>query len=306
MTNEELCVAIQSGTGDRLQLLEQLYLQNTGMIERIIKRYQEIEDLEDLRQESFFGIAHAADLWDPESGTLFISYAVYWIRAAVRRYIENCSGAVRVPSETRSMITRYRNTVNAYSVKFGRAPTEKELCDELRLFPDQLDAIRKAAQALNVRSTSEIVGGENDDLTLEDTIADDMDTIGDALEAIQAEQQRAALWNEVNQLDPQQAAVIQERYRAGRTLKECSAAIGTTPGKAKRIEYKALQALREPPHVQRIKPYWVESAAYSVGISNTGYSVFERLGSSQEIAVMRLEQRAGMNLQGVKFPAIGV
>lgn len=41
MTNEEVVIAIQTGSWDRRELLEQLYLQNAGMIEKVIRPFRE-------------------------------------------------------------------------------------------------------------------------------------------------------------------------------------------------------------------------------------------------------------------------
>ena len=64
MTNEELVIEYQTGNK---AVIEQLYLQNRGMIEKIVRRYAGIEELDDLRQESFFGLVKAAELWKPEN-----------------------------------------------------------------------------------------------------------------------------------------------------------------------------------------------------------------------------------------------
>ena len=58
MTNEELVHEYQAGNRE---VIEQLYLQNSGMIEKIVRRYSGVEELEDLRQESYFGLVKAAE-----------------------------------------------------------------------------------------------------------------------------------------------------------------------------------------------------------------------------------------------------
>ena len=202
MTNEELCIAIQSGTGERQELLEQLYTQNTKIIERIIRRYRGYEELDDLRQESFFGLVQASLLWKPKKDCKFLTYAVYWIRQAILRYIEECSGIIRVPSNKRQMIRQYDKILNSYRVRFGRDPSDRELCALLDLTPEQLKDLRNNAQALRIRSTSEPVGGEEDDITLEDTIAAAGDPIQDTIERIQREELARELWSCVDELKP--------------------------------------------------------------------------------------------------------
>lgn len=305
-SNEELAIEYQE-TGSRAAL-EQLYLQNSGMIEKIIRRYSTTDELDDLRQESFFGIAKAATLWKPEKETAFMTYAAYWIRAAIHRYIENCSGVVRIPTHKRAQIGRYHRAVNSYRVRFGRYPSRMELCAALELNQDQLEKLKKDVQAARIRSTSEPIGGEDDDLTLEDTLAAAGDPIEEALERMQHEQLSAELWSCVDDLEPRESTVIRSRYgnEQALTLKECGENLGVSVERVRQVEAAALRKLSKPRYTKRILPYLDEGTAHSWGMRGTGRGVFERSGSVQERAMMLLEEIAGTNLYyGVKFPVFG-
>lgn len=228
MLNEDLVLMIQRNE-DKARHLGELYEQNRGVIAIIAKRYSEYAETEDLMQESFFGLSEAAARWDPEAGTKFISYASYWIRAAIISYIRK-----REPAAV---------------------------------------------------SLSAPIGGENDDITLEDVIKSDADAIGDTLEAMSTERLASVLWPMVEELESLQAAVIKERFRKGSTYKQCGAALGIPEGKARRKEEKALQNLRTRKAV--LLPFMSDSERYSKGISFTGLSYFKKTGmSSQERAVI--------------------
>ena len=305
MTNEQLVLEYQAGNREAL---EQLYLQNSGMIERIARRYGGLEELEDLRQESYFGLVKAAQLWKPEKETAFMTYAAYWIRAAISRYIEECGGVVRIPSYKRALIGRYYRTRNSYRVRFGRDPSDRELCAALDITKDQLKELKKDIQAARIRSTSEPIGGEDDDLTLEDTLAAAGDPIEEALERMQHEQLSAELWSCVDELEPRESAVIRSRYgnEQALTLKECGENLGVSPERVRQVEAAALRKLSKPRYTKRILPYLDDGTAHSWGMRGTGRGVFERSGSVQERAMMLLEEIAGTNLYyGVKFPAFG-
>lgn len=302
-SNEELVIEYQK-TGSRAAL-EQLYLQNSGLIEKIIRHYSGVEELDDLRQESYFGLVKAADLWKPERESVFTTYAVYWIRAAIGRYIDNCSGVIRIPSHKRVLIGRYHRAVNSYRVRFGRDPSNMELCAALDITKGQLKELKKDAQAARIRSTSEPIGGEDDDLTLEDTLAAAGDPIGEALERMQHEQLSAELWSCVDDLEPRESAVIRSRYgnEQALTLKECGENLGVSVERVRQVEAAALRKLRKPRYTKRLIPYLDDGAARSWGMRGTGRGVFERAGSVQERAMMLLEEIAGANLYyGVKFP----
>lgn len=297
MTNEELVHEYQAGNRE---VIEQLYLQNSGMIEKIVRRYSGVEELEDLRQESYFGLVKAAEMWNPEKETAFLTYAIYWIRAVIGRYIEECGGVVRIPSYKRALIGRYYRTRNSYRVRFGRDPSDRELCMALDITIDQLKELKKDIQAARIRSTSEPIGGEDDDLTLEDTLAAAGDPIGEALKRMQHEQLSAELWSCVDDLEPRESAVIRSRYgnEQALTLKECGENLGVSPERVRQVEAAALRKLRTPRYARCLLPYLEESAARDMSLRGTGHAAFERTGSVQERAMMRLEEWAGMNLYG--------
>lgn len=293
MTNEELVLDYQSGNKDAL---EALYSQNVKMIDKIIRKYCGVEELDDLRQEAYFGIVKAAENWNPEKDCSFITYAIYWIRSVILRYIEECGGVVRIPSHQRALIGKYHRERNSYNVRFGRDPSDRELCFALGVSSEQLQELKKDLLITRIRSTSEIVGGDDDDLTLEDTIAAEGDQFEDVIDSIQHKQLSDTLWSCVDDLGAQKASVIRGRYKESRTLKECGESLGVSMERARQIERNALRELRKAKYTKRLKPYLTDQAAYTMGLKFTGFSSFEKFGSSQEVAMIRLEELSGMSL----------
>lgn len=293
MTNEELVLDYRSGNKDAL---EALYSQNTGMIEKIIRKYGAYEELDDLRQEAYFGIVKAAEQWNPERNCSFLSYAVYWIRAAIVRYIEECGGVVRIPSHKRALINRYNKAVNNYRVRFGMYPSDIELRALLELTQEQLERLKADIQSSRIRSTSEIIGGEDDDITLEDTLTAEGDQYEDVIDKIQREQLSDTIWSCVDDLKPQHASVIRGHFGEGKTLKECGESLGVSTERARQLEQGAIRELRKSKYSKRLRPFLTEQGAYTIGLKFNGIGAFERVGSSQERAMMFLEQMSGMSL----------
>ena len=303
VTNEELVIMFQNGD-DKQKCLEQLYCKNFGIITKICMKYSSVEDLADLRQEAYFGIARAAEMWKPEKEKSFMTYAAYWILSVIKRYIDECSGVVRIPSNKRDLISRYNRTMNQYRLRFGCDPSARELCGLLDIKPDQLSELKKAIKAVQIRSTSEIIGGDNDDLTLEDTLAAEGDPIEELIERVQHEELSECLWSCVDGLEDQRAGeVLRKRYKEGRTYKECGDDLGISTERARQIEAKALRELRKPRHTKRLTPYLTDYAASRWGLTGTGYTAFRRFGSVQERTLMKLEDLTGVSLyHGIALP----
>ena len=106
MTNEQLVAQIQGGL-DVKENMQQLYLQNKGMIYRMVKKYRNIDkmtDIDDLMQQAYLGLVEAVDRYEPEKGVLFLSYATYWIVQSVKRYLEQCGRVMYLPAHTQEKV----------------------------------------------------------------------------------------------------------------------------------------------------------------------------------------------------------
>lgn len=90
MSNEELVYLYQNG--DR-KALDSLIEQNGGIIYKLANKFYIAKtnsiDVEDLIQEGFIGLITAADKYkfNIENPCVFITYAVYWIRSKMQRFI---------------------------------------------------------------------------------------------------------------------------------------------------------------------------------------------------------------------------
>lgn len=89
MSNEELCVLAKGGdTEARNQLLEN----NLSFIQQQANKIWGQSgngriDVDDLIQEGCFGLMEAISRFDPERGTKFLTYAVWWIRKFMQEMV---------------------------------------------------------------------------------------------------------------------------------------------------------------------------------------------------------------------------
>jgi RNA polymerase primary sigma factor len=93
--DEEHDLAVRARAGD-LAARQRLAVHAIGFVAALARRYRRGQlPLEDLIQEGHIGLLHALDKFDPEAGTRFATYAAWWIRAYLRRYVQGARSVVR-------------------------------------------------------------------------------------------------------------------------------------------------------------------------------------------------------------------
>ena len=272
MSNEEIVTRIKAGI-DGAANMELLYNQNRGMLCKIASKYQSYAEYDDLLQEGFVGLCNAVDAWEPEGGASFISYAVFWIRQAMQRYIENNGSCVRIPSGQHQKIRKYKKIRSQYLKLLGREPADWELCRLLDVSRDNLRRIQEDARKGQIGSLNAPLS-EDGELSLEDTIPDQRDDYAAVLDAVQNDELGAVLWPMVYELGERPALVLRARYQDGKTLKETGEALGCGLHQASGIESNALRTLRRPRYTDRLRPFLNDGAIRSRAMHGTGAQRF--------------------------------
>jgi RNA polymerase primary sigma factor len=92
---EEQALAVRARNGDVIAK-RQLVCHNLAFVLAIAQRQQRgTLSLDDLVQEGNLGLIRAADKFDPSVGTRFSTYAIWWIRAFIGKYLKEARSAVR-------------------------------------------------------------------------------------------------------------------------------------------------------------------------------------------------------------------
>ena len=287
MTNEQLVVLIQNAE-DRSENLAALYGQNVGLLVKIALPYTGRCELEDLLQEGFLGMMTAADLWEQRAGVSFMGYAVFWIRQRIQRFYENNATLVRLPSYWHDRIRRYKREVEALRHAFGREPSSAEVAASLEVDVKEVEALKKAAQALEMVSLDSPIG-EAGDAVLGDAVADPCDPIDDVIEAVQREELHEAVERVLEDLGGREAAVIRETILEDRTLKDVSGELGISTERCRQLKQKALQELRKSRYKRELEPFVERLANESISRSSLGYFKTTQT-SAPEWAAIKIDQ----------------
>lgn len=294
MTNEQLVARIKAGenVGENMA---QLYEQVKRFIHAVAWRYRDSGMVEDLEQEGFLALYDAVDGYDEAQGARFLTYAEYWIRQRISRYLQANGSSLRLPVHCREKLLRYKRLCSSFQLEHGREPSEREIARLMGLTLEQVREIRGNVCMARVGSLDAPVKGLDggEDTTVGDLVAAPADPTGEAVDRVQSAQLCAVLWECVDSLSGQQPAVIRQRYQDGMSLREIGEAQGTTAEAVRQIHAKALRELRASRFSKRLRPFLPESdQLYSMELHGNGVGKFNRTWtSSTEQAVLWLDQQ---------------
>jgi RNA polymerase primary sigma factor len=137
-------------------------------------------NMEDISQEANVGLIRAVDKFDWRKGFRFSTYAVWWIKQAVRRFISSQSSHVKFPAGSRHLIYQINRLRGEYEKEFGVFPEDKEIASMLGVTPDSVSSLRVGMQwPVNIDHP---VGGEHGSRTYAEVIPDMSFSIDDMID----------------------------------------------------------------------------------------------------------------------------
>lgn len=156
---------------DDLESRNKLIVHNLRLVHWVSKKYYNpgVNELDDLFQSGVIGLMKAIDKYDPDKG-LFSTYAVLWIKQEIRRYMSTTVNSIRVPEYMSELKRNLIKAKNQLIQELEREPTVLELSIKMG------KPIKTINEILNIIdepiSINSVIGGEYDNITLEDAILD--------------------------------------------------------------------------------------------------------------------------------------
>jgi len=119
---------------------------NRGLVHAVAARYQHRGLLlDDLVQEGTVGLLRAIDLFDPARGYKFSTYAVWWIKQAIRRALATQVPLAHVPENVQQERAHLARQAHALHATLGHPPSRADLAAALDIPRARVDAQELAA-----------------------------------------------------------------------------------------------------------------------------------------------------------------
>ena len=204
--------------------------------------------LDTMIAEGNYGLMQAVDKFEPERGLRFVTYAAYWIRTYISKYLQLSRTIVNKPLITSKIIYKVRRERASATNSVGNVPDAVATIVSTKLGLS-VDKVRDLFERLDCHDVSldSKVYVEGDD-SMVDTLLSGTPTPDEVLEYIfQSKVQHSKIADALSLLTPREKIIIEERFMTDDPLplSELGRRFGVSRERVRQLEERSVRRLRQ-------------------------------------------------------------
>lgn len=234
---------------DKMKLIKS----NLHLVVTFAKKFSMLTgvDVNDLIQEGATGLAKAVEKFEWKKGYKFSTYAHWWIRQAISRYMADYTKTIRLPVHIRELVSKMIKTYKKFQNKFERSISLEDYSKILKVSPKKIiDTLTVLMEPISSYTPK----GQDEETTIQDFIPSSEKEI--PLNALMNNYKREVLEEVMQVLDERERKILKLRYGFdGKeyTLEEVGKMFNITRERVRQIEAKAIRRLRSPEILETLK-----------------------------------------------------
>jgi RNA polymerase primary sigma factor len=235
---------------------DRIIRENLGLVAFAAKDFKNSPlSTDDLLQAGCIGLMTAAGKFDYRLGFRFSTYAVPWVKQAIRQELYNNRRTIRLPVHVLVQRNRMARETAQLEQILGRPPRDTEIASRLDWPLERVRAVKEAVK--DKISLDTPFADAEEDLSLMDCTIDKR--AEDPAAMAEAALLRRDIEDILSFLNPVERTVLKMRYGLNDgyplTLEKCGARLKISRERVRQMEKRALIRLRQLPRCQRLKAY---------------------------------------------------
>ncbi len=248
---EEKELIIKAKEGDKEAFKRIIVTNQKLVVKEALKYYFNEDNFLDLVNEGNKGLIEALRRFDVKRENRFYTYALWWVRSEIRRYLSKNHKIISFPDIFYNDYLNFKKTYFKLTKKLNRRPSKSELAKELDLSEKKVNVMLSVPSEI-ISLDKKISEGNSPDLS--SMIADT--SVIDPHDVLIGISTKNLIMNDIEALTPREAEVIKMRYGFDNLepmrLREIAKRMNMSPEGIRRIELIALKKLQKKFYKQRI------------------------------------------------------